>query len=145
MAKQKKTVGIPFKKGDDARRNTTGANKGSRWNKSLLKELMTIPLSEEESEATFYKIKDKFPTIFKSTEERNLQLFMELKQIALMSSTNEMTSQIAINAIKDRVEGKPNQPIEIDPPEQGFDYSLLSDKAIQEIAAQSLLMPKEDD
>ncbi|MCH2231666.1 MAG: hypothetical protein MK105_15130 [Crocinitomicaceae bacterium] len=111
MAK-KKQVGIPFKKGDDSRRNTTGANKGSKWKSTLLKDLMTIDLSKTEIE-TFDEFSSKFPGLFNSTPEKNFQLYMEIKQISLVFNKNPNVSQNAINAIKDRIQGKPTQIVDI--------------------------------
>jgi hypothetical protein len=89
----------PFKEGNDSRRNTTGANKGSRWNSSLLKDLMTVKLVGKDLEA-FKELKEKYPKIFRANKETNLQLFMELKQISLVFSDDDGVSQRAIEAIK---------------------------------------------
>ena len=70
---------------------------------------MTIGLSDDETE-TFKEFADKFPTFFNSdSHEKNFQLFMELKQMSLVFHKNPSISQNAINAIKDRVEGRPVQ------------------------------------
>lgn len=98
---------VPFKKGDDERRNVTGANKGSKWRKTLLADLMSLNVDDENAE--YLKLKAKFPKQFNMSEEKNLQLFMELKQISLIFSENESVSQKAISEVKDRIDGKPTQ------------------------------------
>ena len=102
---------VPFKKGDDERRNTTGLNKGSKWNKNLLKDLLSVNVLAEDS-TLFESLKNKFPKIFNSSDEKNLQLFVELKQIGLIFSEVEAISQKAITEVKDRIEGKSKQEID---------------------------------
>lgn len=92
--------------------NRKGANKGSKWKKTLLKELMTIDLFDAKNEI-FEKLFEEFPIIFNNSDkEKNLQLLMELKQISLVFNEDPRISQAAITAIKDRIEGKPQQHID---------------------------------
>lgn len=114
MGKNKSLENLkPFKPGEDKRRNTTGANKGSKWKKTLLQELMSVDLSKTEIEA-FNEFSEKFPSFFSSTEaDKNFQFFMELKQMSLVFHKNPQTSQNAINAIKDRIDGKPQQKVDL--------------------------------
>lgn len=100
----------PFKKGEDPRR--AKGNKGSKWKKSLLKDLMALDLTGSEQQQ-FNALKAKFPTFFEGTDERNFQLFMELKQISLVFNSDPKVSQTAIKEIKDRVDGKSNQKIDL--------------------------------
>lgn len=86
--------------------NRTGANKGARWRKNLLKNILTMPLGENEQEQ-FKKLKAQFPTYFKGDEEKNFQFFMELKQATLVFSSDPKVAQTAIEKIKDRIEGRP--------------------------------------
>lgn len=100
----------PFKQGEDARRNTIGLNKGSKWKKTLLSDLMTVDLGESEIKQ-FKAIKEKFPSFFTGTHEQNFQLFLEVKQVSLVFHKDPKVSQTAIEKIKDRIEGKPVQKI----------------------------------
>lgn len=93
--------------------NRNGANKGSKWKKTLLKDLMTADLNQNEIEQ-FEDLKMRFPSFFNSSDEKNFQLFMEIKQIALVFSNDQKASQRAINAIKDRIEGKTTSNVNID-------------------------------
>lgn len=90
--------------------NRSGANKGSRWNKSLLKELMTMELNGDELKQ-YETLKELFPKQFSQTETKNFQLFMELRQMQLVFSPNGQISQKAITEIRDRLDGKPVQQI----------------------------------
>ena len=94
----------PFVKGDE-RINRKGANKGSRWKKTLLEELMTVDLSTSEVDA-FNSIKQRFPSFFNGSHDQNFQLFLEVKQVSLSFSKDERVAQTAIEKIKDRIEGK---------------------------------------
>jgi len=93
--------------------NRVGANKGSKWKKNLLKELMIINLDQSELDQ-FQDLKAKFPSFFNSTEDKNFQLFMEVKQIGLVFHKDGKVSQRAINAIKDRIDGRPTQKIDVE-------------------------------
>ena len=110
--KKKKIRGVPFKKGEDPRRNDTGMNKGHRWKKTLLKQLMSLELSESEQQQ-FIGLKNKFPSLFGESETRNFQLFMELKQVSLAFSTDAKVAQAAIKEIKDRIDGKASQEVKV--------------------------------
>ena len=90
--------------------NRTGANKGSKWRKTLLKDLLTIGVDEDN--ADFNKLKNSYPKQFNMSEEKNLQLYLELKQISLAFSEAEVVAQKAITEIKDRIEGKSTQIVE---------------------------------
>ena len=103
----------PFKEGKDERRNINGANKGSRWKRTLLKEILTTALSDNETQL-FNAIKQRFPRFFKGSEEQNFQLFMELRQVQLVFSKDERVAQAAIREIKDRVDGKSEQLTKVD-------------------------------
>lgn len=104
---------VPFKEGEDQRRNTTGMNKGAKWKKTLLQDLMSADLSKSEIEQ-FNEFKIKFPSFFDSEDNsKNFQFFMELKQMSLVFHKNPQTSQNAINAIKDRIDGKPQQKVDV--------------------------------
>lgn len=103
----------PFKEGKDERRNTNGANKGSKWKRTLLKEILTTELSDRETQL-FQSIKQRFPRFFQGSEEQNFQLFMELRQVQLVFSKDERVAQTAIREIKDRVEGKSEQVTKVD-------------------------------
>ncbi len=100
----------PFVKGDE-RINRKGANKGSRWKKTLLEELMTVDLSTSEVDA-FNSIKQRFPSFFNGSHDQNFQLFLEVKQVSLSFSKDERVAQTAIEKIKDRIEGKSVQVVE---------------------------------
>lgn len=103
----------PFKEGEDERRNTTGANKGSKWKSTLLKDLMTMDLTESEMDS-FKEFTDKFPSFFDNEDkDKNFHLFMELKQMSLVFNKNPQISQNAINSIKDRIQGKPTQSVDL--------------------------------
>ena len=91
--------------------NKTGANKGSKWNATLLKELLNIDLSNTDLEQ-FKELEQKFPNVFGDNPEKNFHLFMELKQISLVFDKNGAVAQKAIDSIKNRIEGKPLQSIE---------------------------------
>jgi len=118
-------IGNTFKKGEDNRRNTTGANKGSKWASTLLKDLLTIDLSDSEIEQ-FKELKKKFPSVFNSNEQDNFQKFMELKQISLVFHKNGAISQSAINAIKDRIDGKPQQYIDHTSGDEQINFPILN-------------------
>tara|TARA_B110000037_G_scaffold201086_1_gene242164 strand:- start:295 stop:687 length:393 start_codon:yes stop_codon:yes gene_type:complete len=98
-------IGKPFKKGEDHRRNTTGKNKGATWNKTLLNNLLNVQPVINNNESLNHLVK-KFPALFNSNEDKNLQLLIELKQISLIFSDNEAISQKAIIEVKDRIQGK---------------------------------------
>lgn len=104
---------IPFKKGDP-NINRTGLNKGSKWKKSLLKDLLNLNITKTDDDQ-FKELKEKFPKQFDSIDnDKNYHLFMELKQMSLVFNKDPKVSQNAINAIKDRVEGKPNQSVYVE-------------------------------
>lgn len=109
---ENKVVGRPFTTGEDDRRNVTGANKGSKWKGTLLKDLMTMDLSTAEMDS-FKEFSEKFPSFFSDdNNDKNFQLFMELKQMSLVFHKDAKVSQSAISAIKDRIEGKPQQHVD---------------------------------
>jgi len=95
-----------FKKGHDPRRNTTGANKGSKWQKNLFKKVFSMDLGVEDM-APFKKLEKQFPKVFKESPDKNYQLFLVLRQLSLVFSGDEKVAQRAITAILDRVDGKP--------------------------------------
>lgn len=88
--------------------NTTGENKGSSWKKNLLKELLAMPLTEFDM-LQFEWLRERFPSFFKDTKEKNFQFFLELRQISLIFHGNGQVSQNAIKEIKDRIDGKVTQ------------------------------------
>lgn len=110
-----------FKKGNNANTggfqvnpqniNKTGENKGSKWKSTFLRELLEVKLSESELE-DFSVLAKKFPSIFDGTNEQNLALYLEVRQISLAFSKDPNVAQRAIKEIKDRVFGKPVSIIE---------------------------------
>lgn len=85
--------------------NKDGLNKGSRWSKTLLQELISTNVNVQDN-AAFVSLAKKFPKFFTDGDEKGYQLFLELKQISLVFSEDEKVSQTAIEKIKDRIEGK---------------------------------------
>ena len=93
--------------------NKSGANKGSKWKSTLLKELLTKPVDAEGLEI-LEEFKTQFPTIFSSDDNnKNYQLLMELRQLQLVFDKNPDVAQRAMNAIKDRIDGKPKQQVKV--------------------------------
>lgn len=115
----------PFNKGEDKRRNKKGANKGSKWRKSLLKDILTLELSDTETDQFNY-IKSLYPRFFEGTEVENLQLFLELKQIQLVFSDDERVAQTAIKEVKDRIDGKSEQTTKMDMTTNGNDINAIN-------------------
>ena len=92
--------------------NKTGANKGSKWKSTLLKELMTKSVDTENE--LFDQIKEKFPKVFDAEDDnKNYQLMMELRQLLLVFDKSPDVAQRAMNAIKDRIDGKPKQQVKV--------------------------------
>jgi hypothetical protein len=111
--------------------NRTGANKGSKWRKTLLMDIMALELNDTET-VQFAALKMKHPKLFSGSEAQNFQLFMELRQVSLIFSQDERVAQTAIKEVKDRIDGKSEQVTKMDlttkgePVNMQFDYEKLS-------------------
>jgi hypothetical protein len=111
--------------------NREGANKGSRWRKTLLMDIMSLELNDSET-VQFAALKSKHPKLFNGSEAQNFQLFMELRQVSLIFSQDERVAQAAIKEVKDRIDGKSEQVTKMDlttkgePVNKQFDYEKLS-------------------
>lgn len=124
-----------FKKGVDARRNVTGANKGSKWRKNLLEELLTTPIGVDSEDEEFAKMVDDFPQFFNGKHETNYQLFIELKQLQLTQSKDDRIAQSAIKEIKDRIQGQSNAKHSITTENKEVDLSSLTDEELMDYVA----------
>ena len=74
--------------------------------KKMLKKLLQLNVNVSNNKL-FKDLKEMFPTAFEDdNEEMNLRVLLEMKQIVLAFSKQGNISQAAINAIKERVDGK---------------------------------------
>lgn len=128
MPKPENLIGKGFDK-NPQNINRSGANKGSRWKKNLLEEILTMPLQEYE-DVEFNDMVDKYPEIFNSSQKINLQLYLELKQIKLLQSKDERIVQAAIKEIKDRIEGQSVRQEKIEDITKKVDLSSLTDEEL---------------
>jgi len=104
--------------------NRSGANRGSKWNKNLLRDLLTVDLSKVNNKA-FEKMKEMFPEFFDGSKDANWQLFMEIKQLSLILHKDPRVSQAAIKEIKDRIGGKvPNEAIQEEEEQKDISISV---------------------
>lgn len=93
--------------------NRTGQNKGSKWRSTLLKELLEATNHNDDA-AEFAEIKKSFPHFFSGSEKKSYQFFLLLKQIShAFNKKDPNLSLKAIEAIMDRVDGKPKQSLDI--------------------------------
>jgi len=98
-------------KGNPENINKTGQNKGSKWRKNLLKDLLQTKI-DANKDLEFKALQNRFPELFDGNESANLQLFIEVKQIQLCFDEDPKVAQAAIREVKDRIEGKPIQKVE---------------------------------
>jgi hypothetical protein len=92
--------------------------KGSGYitKKSLLKEILEIDITVQDLPQEFAdKIRTRLPGFLENVEKKfTIRQIMELMQLQLLFSKSDYVVQDAINAIKDRIDGKPMQKVQIE-------------------------------
>lgn len=106
----------PFKSGfvpNGKRRKNTG---GYITKRSLLKEMLEIDITVQDLPTLFAdQIRTKLPGFLENVEKKfTIRQIMELMQIQLMFSRSDYVVQDAISAMKDRIDGKPMQKVQIE-------------------------------
>ena len=92
--------------------NKNGAPKGPRWKTTLLRTIMESPVLNDDDKL-FHELKEKFPSLFKSSEKANYQFFMMLRLMALVFDKDPKISLKAIETVIDRIDGKPKQSLDL--------------------------------
>ena len=92
--------------------NRTGANKGSKWRSTLLREMFGMINTYDDVEA-FAHLKKTFPQFFAGSEKQNYQYFMNLKLISLAFDKDPKVALKAMELSLNRVDGSPRQSLDI--------------------------------
>jgi hypothetical protein len=92
--------------------NRTGANKGSKWKSTLLKEIFGKINFNDETEA-FAELKTKFPEFFTGSEKQTYQFFMYLKLVSMAFDKDPKVALKAVELSINRVDGSPRQSLDI--------------------------------
>lgn len=105
----------PFKSGfaPNGKRGTTGKSYVTK--RALLRYMLEVDLTVQDLPTHMAdELRKRWPGMFESVERKfNWQQILELTQLRLVLSPSEKVQQQAINAIKDRTEGRPMQKIQV--------------------------------
>lgn len=108
--------GNPFKNGfkPNGKRNKQGQSYMHK--KTLLKHMLEVEITVDDLPVRFADfIRNRIPGFLEKVERKfTMRQIMELVQLQLLFSKSDYVRQDAINAIKDRIEGKPMQQIKVE-------------------------------
>lgn len=109
--------GNPFKNGFVPTGKRKGGPKSQSFmhKKTLLKHMLEVELTIEDLPVRFADfIRNKIPGFLDTVERKfTMRQILEIVQIQLLFSKSDYVRQDAITAIKDRIEGKPMQQIQV--------------------------------
>lgn len=105
----------PFKNGFIPPSNVNKKGKSYLHKKTLLRMMLETPLTVADLPTHIAdKIRLKCPGVFENVERKfTFYQILEVSQLQLLFSNSDYVVQDAINAIKDRVEGKPMQMVQV--------------------------------
>jgi hypothetical protein len=106
----------PFKSGFVPNGRGKKHQGGYMTKRNLLKTMLDVPITVKDLPTEFADVIRKKVPGFLDNVDRKFTMYniMELVQIQLLFSKSDYVKQDAINAIKDRVEGKPMQKIQVE-------------------------------
>lgn len=108
----------PFKSGfvPTGKRSEKGKSQRYVHKKNLLKHMLEVEITIQDLPTCMAdELRRMLPGVFENIESKfTMRQVMELVQFQLLFSRSDFVKQDAINAIKDRVEGKPMQKVQVE-------------------------------
>lgn len=114
--KPKPTKNNPFKSGFVPNGKRKNKSQSYLHKRTLLRDLLDTPITifDLPQRMADY-VRHKIPGFLENVERKfTMRQIMELTQIQLLFSKSDYVKQDAINAIKDRIEGKPMQKVQVE-------------------------------